>query len=402
MEYPRTALNGAAVKRSKWALAMLFLVDGVGFGTWAAHVPVFKQFLRLRNDSLTFVLVSLIVGAIITMPVTGQLIQHYGSRRVVRMAAMIYILMVALLAQASNLLSLILFAGLYGAAKGAFDVAVNAQAITVEKQYGSPIMSFFQGCWSAGGLFGAGAASLLLQHGGTARTDLSLTAGVLILCCLWAIPLLIGEMEQKTATPRNRAKFMWPDAALLRLAALAFFGLMAEGAIGDWASVYLHSNVGVTISLAAAGYAAYAVAMAAGRFSGDWLAQRISGKNLLHVSGLLIAVGMACALLFPSWWPAVGGLMLTGLGIANIVPVIWGVAGRDTRMGAGPAISTVTTVGYCGFLTGPPVIGSLSIAVGLRTAMAVIALAGIVVAAGPLFLSADSTSPKENEEVVAV
>jgi MFS family permease len=402
MGHPTTVLSGAAVKRSKWALAMLFLVDGVGFGTWAAHVPVFKQFLHLENSTLTFVLVSLIVGAIITMPVTGQLIEHYGSRRVVRLAAVIYVLMVALLAQASNLLFLILFAGLYGAAKGAFDVAVNAQAITVEKQYGLPIMSFFQGCWSAGGLLGAGGASLMLQHGGTARSDLSLSASMLILCSLWAMPLLVCETEKKTAKPRGSAKFIWPDAALLRLAALAFFGLMAEGAIGDWASVYLHSNVGVTLSFAAAGYAAYAVAMAAGRFSGDWLAQRFSGKNILHASGLLIAIGMGCALLVPSWWPAVGGLMLTGIGIANIVPVIWGAAGRDTRMGAGPAISTVTTIGYCGFLTGPPVIGSLSVVAGLRPAMAVIALAGIVVAAGPIFFSVESTSRTEHEEVIAV
>jgi MFS family permease len=310
--------------------------------------------------------------------------------------------MVALLAQASNLLFLILFAGLYGAAKGALDVAVNAQAVTVEKQYGAPIMSFFQGCWSAGGLLGAGAASLMLQHGGTARSDLSLTAGMLTLCSLWAMPLLVSEMERETAKPRRSTKFLWPDAALLRLAALAFFGLMAEGAIGDWASVYLHSNVGVTLSLAAAGYAAYAIAMAAARFSGDWLALRFSGKNILHASGLLVAVGMGCALLAPSWWPAVGGLMLTGIGIANIVPVIWGAAGRDTRMGAGPAISTVTTIGYCGFLTGPPVIGSLSVVVGLRPAMAVIALAGIIVAAGPIFFSVESTPRTQDEEVITV
>jgi MFS family permease len=396
MGHPRTLPNGAAVKRSKWALAMLFLVDGVGFGTWAAHVPVFKQFLHLENGSLTFVLLSLIVGGIITMPLTGQLVEHYGSRRVVQTAAVIYVLMVAFLAQASSLLFLILFAGLYGAAKGAFDVAINAQAITVEKQYGLPIMSFFQGCWSAGGLLGAGAASLMLQHGGTARGDLSLTAGVLLLCNLWAIPLVAGEMGRETVKPRGSAKFIW------RLAALAFFGLMAEGAIGDWASVYLHSNVGVTLSLAAAGYGAYAIAMAAGRFSGDWLAQRFSGKNILHASGLLIAAGMCCALLIPSWWPAVGGLMLTGIGIANIVPVIWGAAGRDTRMGAGPAISTVTTVGYCGFLTGPPVIGSLAVVVGLRPAMAIVALAGIIVAAGPVFFSVESTSRTEDEEAVTV
>jgi MFS family permease len=238
MGHPRTVPNGATVKRSKWALAMLFLVDGVGFGTWAAHVPVFKQFLHLENGSLTFVLVSLVIGAIITMPIAGQLIRHYGSRRVVRVVAVVYVLMFALLAQSSNLLFLILFAGLYGAAKGALDVGINAQAVTVEKQYGAPIMSFFQGCWSAGGLLGAGAASLMLRHGGTARSDLSLTAGMLILCSLWAIPFLVSEMEGETAEKRRSSKFLWPDAALLRLAALAFFGLMAEGAIADWASVY--------------------------------------------------------------------------------------------------------------------------------------------------------------------
>jgi MFS family permease len=402
MMHPGAVLDGAAVKRSKWALATLFLVDGVGFGTWAAHVPVFKQLLHLENGSLTFVLVSLIVGGIITMPLTGQLVEHYGSRRVVRTAAVIYAVMVALLAQASSLLFLILLAGLYGAAKGAFDVAINAQAITVEKQYGLPIMSFFQGCWSAGGLLGAGAASLMLLHGGTARSDLSLTAGVLMLCNLWAMPVLAGEMGGETVKRRGNAKFIWPDAALLRLAALAFFGLMAEGEIGDWASVYLHSNVGVTLSLAAAGYAAYAIAMTVGRFSGDWLAQRFRGKTILHASGLLIAAGMGCALLIPSWWPAVGGLMLTGIGTANIVPVIWGAAGRDTRMGAGPAISTVTTFGYCGFLTGPPVIGSLAVVVGLRPAMAVIALAGIIVAAGPLFFSVESSARTEDEEAITV
>ena len=92
--------------------------------------------------------------------------------------------------------------------------------------------------------------------------------------------------------------------------------------------------------------------------------------------------------------------MLTGIGVANIVPVIWGAAGRDTRMGAGPAISAVTTIGYCGFLTGPPVIGSLAVAVGLRLAMAVIALAGLIVAAGPLFFSVDPASRTKAEEVL--
>ena len=176
--------------------------------------------------------------------------------------------------------------------------------------------------------------------------------------------------------------------------------IAAEGAIADWASVYLHSNVGVTLPLAAAGYAAYAIAMAAARFSGDWLALRFSGKSILHVSGLLIAAGLGCTLLSHSWWPAVIGLMLAGAGVANIVPVIWGVAGRDTRMGAGPAISATATIGYFGFLTGPPIIGSLAVLIGLRQAMGVIVLAGIIVAIGPMLFPLESTSRSRDEEAV--
>jgi MFS family permease len=389
-------MDRAEVKWPKWALAVLFLVDGAGFGTWAAHVPVFKQFLHIENGSLTLVLISVIAGAIISMPVTGQLIARYGSRRVIRNVAISYVLMIGLLAQASSFWLLVIFAGLFGAAKGAFDISVNAQAMAVEKHYGRSSMSFFQGCWSAGGLLGAGAAGLMLQHQGTVRSDLSFTAGVLGLCCILTLPMLLDEAVR----PRAASKFVWPNAALLRIAVLGSFGLLAEGAIADWASVYLHSNVGVTLPLAAAGYAAYAVAMAAARFSGDWLAERVSGKNILHASGLLIAAGLGCTLLSDSWWPAVFGLMLAGTGVANIVPVIWSVAGRDTRMGAGPAISATATIGYCGFLTGPPIIGSLAVMIGLRQAMGVIVLCGIIVAVGPIFFPLQSTSRSSNEEAV--
>jgi MFS family permease len=381
------------VQWPKWALAMLFLANGAGFGTWATHVPVFKQFLHLENGSLTLVLTSFIVGAIVSMPVTGQLIAHYGSRRITRIAAISYVLTIALLAQASSFLLFLTFAGLLGAANGALDIAMNANAVTIEKHFMRSSMSLFQGCWSAGGLLGAAAAGLLLKHKGTALTDLSLVAIVLGLCCIVALPMLVDDVARP-----SRSKFVWPDSSLFRIAILAAFGLLAEGAIADWAPVYLHSNLGVTLPLAAAGYAAYAIAMTAARFSGDWLTRRFREKNILHASGLLIAIGMACTLLSNSWWPAVFGLVLAGAGIANIVPVIFGMAGRDTRMGSGPAISAVATIGYFALLSGPPMIGSLAVLVGLRRAMTVIVLAGIIVAAGPMFFRLALTSLVAREE----
>ena len=388
-----TEAAGNRVQWPKWALAMLFLANGVGFGTWATHVPVFKQFLHIENGTLTLVLTSFIVGAIVSMPITGQLIAHYGSRRITRFAAIAYVLAIGLLAQASTFLLFLIFAGLLGAANGALDIAMNANAVAIEKHYMRSSMCLFQGCWSAGGLLGAAAAGLMLKHQGTALTDLSLIASLLGLSCVVSLPMLVDEVARP-----SRSEFVWPDSALFRIAILAAFGLLAEGAIADWASVYLHSNLGVTLPLAAAGYAAYAISMTAARFSGDWLTRRFSEKNILHASGLLIAIGMACTLLSPSWWPAVFGLVLAGAGIANIVPVIFGMAGHDTRMGSGPAISAVATIGYFALLTGPPIIGSLAVLVGLRRAMIVIVFAGIIVAAGPVFFRLALTSSVAREE----
>lgn len=378
----------------KWALATLFLVDGTGFGLWAAHVPVFKQNLSLSNGSLSEVLLCLVGGAILTMPVMGHLIERFGSRSIVRVVAVAYVAMLACLAHATTFAMLLLCAGLFGVAKGAFDVTVNAQAIAVERHFGRSSMSLLQGCWSLGGLFGAGATSFCLKHGRTLRFNLSAGAVILAVMVFCVLPLLVSEQRKPS---EHRTKFIFPDAALLRLAAIAFFGLFAEGAIGDWAAVYLRSNAGATLSLAAAGYAAYAIAMASARFMGDWFTARFSDRAILLGSGLLIACGFGCMLLFHSWKIGVAGLVFTGVGMANVFPVIVTLAARNTRMGAGPAISALSTIGYFGFLAGPPLIGWFAVLIGLDKALGLVVIAGVIIAAGPIFLLT-----KKTEEIEAV
>lgn len=374
----------------KWALAVLFLVDGTGFGLWAAHVPVFKQSLHLGNGDLSRVLLSLVGGAIVTMPLMGHLIERFGSRTVIRIVAILYVAMLAGLAQASSFGLLVMFAMLYGGAKGALDVSVNAQAIAVEQHYGRSSMSLLQGCWSLGGLIGAGMTSVLLKHGVPLQWNLSVGAVVMGVAVLAVLPLLVSEERRPH---HQKTKFVFPDAALLRLALIAFFGLFAEGAIGDWAAVYLRSNMGASLSLAAAGYATYAIAMASARFSGDWLTRRFSGKTILMGSGLLIAIGFGCTLVSRSLAVAIFGLVLTGIGVANIIPVIMVLAGRNKKMGAGPAISALSTIGYFGFLAGPPLIGWLAVMVGLGWALGMIVVAGLIVAAGPVLLSMKKETP---------
>jgi MFS family permease len=383
-------MNHAA---SKWSLAALFLVDGVGFGLWAAHVPIFQQQLRLGNGLLSVVLLALVVGSIISMPITGQVIARNGSRTVVRVAAVLYCAILFTLGQVSSFPLLLISALLYGAIKGALDVTVNAQAIALERHFKSSFMSLLQGCWSLGGLIGAGASSLCLRYGATLRLDL--TVGAILMCAvvLLSLPWLISEPIRTT----KDTGLAIPDGATLRLAAISFFGLFAEGAVGDWTAVFLHLNIGVSLSLAAAGYAAYAVAMAGARFSGHWILRCFTNTQILLGSGVLVALGFGAVLALHSWWGSLAGLILTGVGIANVIPIVMTVAGKNTRIGAGPAISAVSTVGYFGFLAGPPLIGWCAVHVGLGKALVLVVVAGLMVACGPLFLLHE---PIEAETVV--
>ncbi len=364
----------------KWALAVLFLIDGIGFGTWAGHIAVFKQALSISNGQLTIVLVAVVLGSIVSMPLAGQLAAVRGSRWMCVASMLVYLLSILLLSRSASLLLLVCFGFLFGVTKGAVDIAINTQAISLEQPGRRSDMSFLQGCWSVGGLTGSALASVLLRHGGTVPRDLLISTVLLTFLAALSLPALGHGVA---AAPRER--FQRPGRNLLLIGLLAFAGLMAEGSISDWTSVYLHANLHLSLSLAAAGFSVYAVAMAGMRFTGDWLAERLSGKRLLFLSGSLIASGMAILLLCRSPWMAVVGLVLAGMGTANVVPVLWTVAGRDA-IGAGPAISIVATIGYFGFLSGPPLIGSLASVAGLGHALWVLVAAGVMLALSPLLL----------------
>ena len=362
--------------RQRWATAGLFFLDGTGFGVWAAHIAAFKQRLNLHESQITAVLFSVILGALLCMPLVGQLIARTRVRLVATLSVVGYVLTLWLLGHASHLFSLCGLAFLFGAAKGSVDVSINTLAVTLDRPGHRSQMSFFQGCWSVGGLAGSEVSALLLRHGGTVSKDMSATAVLLGVVAAAALRFLPSECVAAPGVTRPA----WPSRYLLLLGMLAFFGLLVEGAIADWTSVFLHSNLQLSLAVSATGFGMYALAMAATRFTGDWLAEQISGKWLLIVSGLLIAVGVCSLLLCSSWYVAAPGLMFAGFGTANIVPVLWSAAGRDPIIGPGPAISIVSTIGYLGFLADPPMIGGAASFIGLRAGMGIIVIAGLMVA----------------------
>ena len=352
-------------------------MDGFGFGVWAGHIPVFKEDLQLSSLSLSEVLLALVVGSIITMPLAGRAIARFGSRRIVWIGCTAYLLSIAGLGLVSSLWPLVWMAGVFGASKGALDISVNAQGVWVEKLVGKPIVSSFQGFWSLGGLFGASITSFALHHGGNTHQDFLRTAAMLGVCSIAGAQLLRSGDRQAVI---EKKRWQLPDATLLRLAGIAFLGLFAEGAMSDWGGVFLKTSVGVSLAQAAIGYAAFSLSMAAGRFFGDWLIARFDSIAVLRVCGLLLFCGLSFALALNTWWASLAGFICAGFGVANIVPVIWGTAGRNSAIGAGPAIATVATVGYFGFLAGPPLIGVLATALSVRLALVIVGVFGLLIA----------------------
>lgn len=376
-ENPPVALRTSTHHRTaRLAASAFFLLDGIGFGTWAALIPTFKQHFGVSDAGLSYALLGMVVGSMVSMPLAGQLIARFGSQRVAVAGALAICTVLPLLALAPSFALFIAAAGLFGLSKGALDVSVNVQAITVENAVQRPIMASFQALWSLGGLIAASVVSFCLQH--------QITSTVLTISVASALLLCIGLtsrnlMPDPPPAGKPSARFQWPNPTLRWIGFLAFLALFAEGVMMDWSAVYARTIAGASESLAPMAYAVFSFSMAGGRLIGDWAIGRMTPTGVLRITGILMMVGL-CIIIFVPVWPATfAGLLVAGLAISNWVPILFGVAGRAHEAGAGPGVATVTTIGYFGFLAGPPLIGMLSVAAGLPQALMVVLVFGAII-----------------------
>jgi hypothetical protein len=257
---------------------------------------------------------------------------------------------------------------------------MNAQGVAVEKALRRPIMSSLHGMFSLGGMAGAGATALVAAAG------IGLVPHFLALCALVAPLGLAACWPMLAATDEGGAPgpgFARPSAALLLPGLVALAGLLTEGAVADWSAVYLSKSLGAGTSVAAAAFAAFSLAMAAGRFTGDRLVARVGGDRVVRVGGALAASGLALTLLIGHAVVAILGFAMVGAGLSCVFPVILSTAARTPGLPPSAAIAAVCTVGYVGFLLGPPMIGGLAELLGLPAALGVVvALCALIAVLG--------------------
>ncbi len=381
----QAAGSGASYpSRARAAIAVIFFADGAIFGSWVSRVPAIEDHIHARTGPLGLALLGIAVGALLSRQAAGQLVVRAGSRVITRIGIASCCVTLPLPALAANVTVLGLALVGFGAALGILDVAMNVNGVAVQGQLGRPVMSSFHGIYSVGGLVGSLAGGRAAAAGVSPFLHFLLVGIVLGCLCLLTSSWLLSsptDVAQQADSVRGWAKL--PRQYRLALFLLGLVGLcsmVGEGATGDWGAIYLHSNLGTSLSFASSGFAAYSLAMATGRLLGDRLVARWGGLQVIMRSAAFAGTGFALALLIGSPVAAICGFTVLGLGLSTLIPVTFSTAGRLGAEVAGPAITVVSSIAVIGSLAGPPVVGYAAEIVGLPAALGLVSFLAFVAA----------------------
>lgn len=352
----------------------VFFVCGFLLAAWVSRIPAIQARLGLDTGALGLILLGGPTGLVTAMPLTGAAIARFGSRRAVTVASLGCALALPLLALAPSGWLLVLALFVFGFFNAAMDISMNAQAVEVEKRYARPIMSSFHALFSLGGLIGAalGGAAAAVEMG--PLPFFTLTTLVSVLALAFALrPLLITP-----PAPRGPL-FVWPTGVLLGLGLIVFCTGLGEGAVADWSAVFMRQTVGTSEAVAALAFSAFSVAMVAGRLSGDWLNGRFGAVLLARAGGILAAAGFLVTIVSSPPLLVMLGFVLVGLGYCTLFPLAFSAAGNTPGTSPGIALASVATLGYLGFLAGPPLIGLVAQATSLRVSFLLVAALAVLI-----------------------
>ena len=378
------------ITRSRAAVSLLFLMNGFVVGCWAPKIPDFAERLGLTKFELGLMILVFGFGSLVMMPIAGAQIAKHGSRVVVRVLAVCLLPMLLALTLAPNVIIGAISLFLFGGFMGAMDVAMNANAVAVEKSMRRAIMSSCHAFWSLGGLIGSGLGGLVISRLGIlGHAELATVLAAVFLAVAW--PMVLADPPHPDTKKEKTKLPMVPLPWLLGV--MALFCMVPEGAVLDWGALYLRQEMGASVALSGLGFAAFSAAMATMRFAGDLVRDRLGGVKTLRICTLFAIVGMLLASLAPDAEIAIIGFALCGIGISNMVPIAFSAAGNIPGLKPGIGISVVTTLGYSGMLVAPSVIGFVAEHVGFAAVfMALPVLLLVVLAFSRLAQYADGVS----------
>jgi len=365
-------------KRSKLTLRLvvgvMFFLAGLCFASWASRIVTVQQTLGLSDAGLGAVLFSLPVGLMCSLPFSGWIITIIGSKRLLIISLIVYSLALISLSLAQNVVQLIGCLICFGFASNTVNISVNTQAVAAEVMYKKPIMASFHGLWSLAGFTGAGIGTFMIANGIAPLHHFILITAIVIVMII-----LTAKYLKDDKVTNSGPVFVMPDKSLITLGIIAMCSMICEGAMFDWSVIYFKKVVLAPTALVGIGFTAFMCTMAGGRFIADWFAHRYGLKRILQTSGSLTVTGLLIAVIFPYFYTAMAGFLLVGAGVSSVVPMVYSAAGRSKTMAPGVALAAVSTIGFIGFLFGPPIIGFIAGLATLRASFVFIAFMGTCV-----------------------
>ncbi|WP_394832860.1 MFS transporter [Pendulispora rubella] len=351
----------------------MFFLLGVAYAGWVARIPAMRDRLDLGDRDLGLLLLAVAIGAILSFRIAPPLIARYGNRRTTQVGA--FLMCVAVTFPGFTPTSLLTAVGLFaiGLSTGLLDVSMNAHGVDVEQRLGKPILGSLHALFSVGGLAGAGIGSVAASQGLTPAVHLS-CASILYLVLAFVfgrslLPRSDAPVPEKKPEGAPRARL---NATLVALGAVAFCSSVGEGAMGDWSAVYLRDMLHTSEAVAALGYAAFSLTMVIGRFAGDRLTVRFGAVDIVRYGGLLVAAGLGVGLVFNNVAMMIVGFLSVGLGLSVVMPTAFRASGNVPGVEPAAGLSMMATLGYSGFLVGPPGIGFVAEHLTLRGGLGVV------------------------------
>lgn len=362
-------------QKRRYILSGYFFLTGICFASWASRIPDIKQQLGMSDAAFGAILFFLPIGSFSGIPISGTLNAKYGSNTMLKWAAFLYPLALINLGFAQSKTHLAIAMILFGMIGNLYNVSVNTQAVQLAKLFEKSIMSAFHGFWSLAGFAGGLVGGFFVARAISPSTQFMFIAAMSFVYIFFTMQYLLpGEKSANTANK------LWtkPSALMVQFGFIALSNMVCEGMMFDWSGVYFQKVVQVPEQWRTTGYISFMACMASGRMIADRLINYWGARKQLIISGLLVALGLSIATLYPHLIVSSIGFMLVGFGVSSVIPTIYGIVGKNAAHGqASTALASVSSIGFIGFLIGPPIIGFLSEAMGMRWAFLTIAILGI-------------------------
>lgn len=359
--------------KQRLALNAYFFFSGLTFATWASRIPSIKTYFNFNEAELGTILLAMPISSIIGLPVSGWLISKYNSRGPLVVAFVCFALALMAIGFVTTPFLLVVSICVFSFFMRIINISMNTQSITLQKKYEKRIVGSFHGLWSTGGLVGVGFSTLMVKLDVGMSVHLMIVSIITLVCSIVAYFFTLTNDKAPTG---NKLILGKPDAFILYLGLLVFFAALCEGGMFDWSGVYFKEVVEAEVFTY--GYLTFMTFMAMSRFFSDRLVELLGMPKTFAISAVSVAIGILISIIWPYFWPALFGFCLVGFGTASVFPMAFSLAGTSQKYSAGMAISIISTYGTLGMLIGPPMVGYLAHAFGLRYAFFVFVFSGLM------------------------